>query len=333
MQSKTVENIALFAFAAGRSYGERVASQLGTPLAPLEEREFEDGEHKARPLASVRGKDAVIVCALYGDDDLSVNDKLCRLLFFAGALRDADAATVTAVAPYLCYARKDRKTKARDPITSRYVAQLFEAMGIARIATMDVHNLAAFQNAFRCPTEHLEAKYLFVEHFTKVGRAERPAVISPDVGGIKRAEEFRRALGEVVAEPVTGGFMEKRRSRGVVAGEVLVADVAGRDVIIFDDLISSGTTMLRCAKAARAAGARKVYAAATHGLFMARASEVFADPAIDRVVITDTVPPLRLSPRVAEEKLTVLDTTAMVAEAIRRIQTQGSIVELLRTET
>jgi len=326
-------NVALFAFEAGRSYGERIASRFGMSLEPLEERSFEDGEHKARPLSNVRGKDAFVVCSLYGDGSLSVNDKLCRLLFFVGALRDAAAASVTVVAPYLCYARKDRKTKARDPITSRYIAQLFEAMSTDRFVTVDVHNLAAFQNAFRCPTEHLEARNLFVDHFAARLGDDKLAVISPDVGGTKRAEAFRRALGEAVAEPPAGGFMEKQRSRGVVTGDTLVAEVSERSVIILDDLISTGTTMLRCAKAARAAGARKIYAAATHGLFMAGAADVFSDAAIDGVVVSDTVPPFRLPPRLVERKLIVLDTTSLVAGAIHRIVTQGSIVELLGTET
>jgi ribose-phosphate pyrophosphokinase len=126
--------------------------------------------------------------------------------------------------------------------------------------------------------------------------------------------------------------MEKRRSRGVVTGDVLVGDVAERSVIIFDDLISTGTTMLRCAKAARAAGARKIYAAATHGLFMAGAAEIFADDAIDGIIVTDTVPPFRLPTELRKTKLTVLDTTCLVAEAVSRIQSGGSIVELLRTE-
>jgi ribose-phosphate pyrophosphokinase len=326
-------NLALYAFEAGRDYGGRVARHLGVPLTPLEERDFEDGEHKARPLANVRGKDAVVLSSLYGDERLSVNDKLVRLLFFVGALHDAAAASVTVVAPYLCYARKDRKTKARDPISSRYVAQLFEAMETSRFVAMDVHNLAAFQNAFRCPTEHLEARMLFAAHFAQRLRGERIVVASPDAGGVKRAEEFRRALAELAEEAPASGFMEKRRSRGVVTGDVLVAEVADRSVVILDDLIASGTTMLRCAQAARAAGARKVYAAATHGLFMAGAAKVFADPAIDGVVVTDTVPAFRLPPSLAEQKVSVLDTTALVAEAIRRLATGGSLVELLHTET
>ena len=123
----TIENLALFALNATRDFGERVAAKLAVPLTEHEEREFEDGEHKARPLVSIRAKDAYIIQSLYWDDRQSVNDKLCRLLFFAGALRDAGAGRVTAVIPYLAYARKERKTQPRDPVTTRYVALLIEA--------------------------------------------------------------------------------------------------------------------------------------------------------------------------------------------------------------
>ena len=142
------DNIAVFAPKSGREFGERVCSHLGIAPCALEERDFEDGEHKTRPLESVRGKDVFVIQSLYGDAGQSVNDKLCRLLFFLGALRDASAERVTAVVPYLCYARKDRRSKSRDPVTTRYFAELFEAMGIDRLVTLDVHNLAAFQNEF-----------------------------------------------------------------------------------------------------------------------------------------------------------------------------------------
>ncbi|HSJ80246.1 MAG TPA: ribose-phosphate pyrophosphokinase-like domain-containing protein, partial [Thiobacillus sp.] len=149
--------LCLFALDASRAYGERVATALGVALSSHEEREFEDGEHKARPLENVRGKDVYVIQSLYGEPGMSANDKLVRLLFFIGALKDASAGRVTAVCPYLAYSRKDRKTKSRDPVSSRYVAQLFEAVGSDRMVTLDVHNPAAYQNAFRIPAEHLEA--------------------------------------------------------------------------------------------------------------------------------------------------------------------------------
>src|SRR5512144_1688636 len=152
------DELMLFALEASRPFGEAVSRALGTPLSAHEARTFEDGEHKTRPLVNVRGRDVYVVQSLYGDAAQTVNDKLVRLLFFIGALRDASAARVTAVVPYLAYARKDRKSKSRDPVTTRYVAELFEAVGVDRIVTLDVHNLAAYQNAFRCRADHLEAQ-------------------------------------------------------------------------------------------------------------------------------------------------------------------------------
>src|ERR1019366_3171875 len=157
------DELMLFALDATRAYGEAVARELGMTLSPHEEREFEDGDHKTRPLVSVRGRDVYVMQSLYADAKQSVNDKLVRLLFFLGALKDASAGRLTAIVPYLAYARKDRKSKARDPVTTRYVATLFEAVGTDCVVTLDVHNLAAFQNAFRCRTDHLEAGALFVD--------------------------------------------------------------------------------------------------------------------------------------------------------------------------
>src|SRR5512144_1369650 len=115
------DELMLFALEASRPFGEAVSRVLGIPLSAHEERAFEDGEHKSRPLLNVRGRDVYVVQSLYGDNDQSVNDKLCRLLFFIGALKDASAACVTALVPYLAYARKDQKSKPRDPVTTRYV--------------------------------------------------------------------------------------------------------------------------------------------------------------------------------------------------------------------
>jgi len=224
--------ICLFALGASRDFGERIARHLDLPLFPLEEREFEDGEHKTRALGNVRGRDAFVVHSLYGEPGQSANDKLCRLLFFIGALRDASAERVTAIVPYLAYARKDRKTKSRDPVTTRYIAQLFEAVGADRVVTLDVHNLVAYQNAFRCPTDHLEARKAFVDYFAPQLQNADIAVVSPDVGGVKRAEQFREALGARLNRLVAAAFMEKRRSGGIVSGETIVGDVAGRAVVI-----------------------------------------------------------------------------------------------------
>ena len=142
---------------------------------------------------------------------------------------------------------------------------------------MDAHNLAAYQNAFRCHADHLEAKKLFAEHFTPLVRDRPVVVVSPDVGGIKRAEAFRSFLAAVLnTDDVSSAFMEKHRSAGVVSGEAVVGDIQGKTAIIIDDLISSGGTIARTAQACRQRGADTIYAAATHGLFVADAGKILS---------------------------------------------------------
>ncbi|MGV3569386.1 MAG: ribose-phosphate diphosphokinase [Ramlibacter sp.] len=319
----------LFALGSTRAWAASIAAHLGVALQPHEEREFEDGEHKARPLVSVRGRDVYVLHALHADAEQSPNDKLCRLLFFIGALKDADAARVTAVVPYLAYARKDRRSKPRDPVTTRYVASLFEAVGASRILVLDVHNLAAYQNAFRCGTEHLEATGLFVDHFLPLVAGRPVVVVAPDAGGIKRAESLRLRLAAALGRPVAAAFAEKHRSEGVVSGELVVGDVADRCAIIVDDLIGSGTTILRTALACRRLGAESVHAAASHGLFVGEAPRLLADGAITSLVVTDSVPPLRLPEGPVRDKLVVVPTTRLFAEAIERLHDGGSLTALL----
>ncbi len=318
----------LFALQAGSALGQGIARALELPLARHEEREFEDGEHKARPLDEVRGEDVYVVQGLHGGHGSSVNDKLCRLLFFVGALKDAGAARVTVIAPYLCYARKDRRTKPNDPVTTRYLAALFEAAGTDAIVTMDVHNVAAFENAFRCVNVNLTAARLFVEH-ARQACSGNLCVVSPDSGGSKRAELFRQQLEAVLKRPVAGAFAEKFRSAGVVSGDLWAGNPDGATALIIDDMISTGGTLLRAAKAAKSHGARQAIALVTHGLFMAGAAEVLADPAIDRLVVTDTVPLPGSLPDQARRKVDVLAAAPLFAEAIRRLHGNRGLSDLL----
>jgi len=318
----------LFALGATQPFGVRVADRLGIALSEHEEREFEDGQHKARPLVSVRGRDVFVLHSLHGDDEQSVNDKLCRLLFFLGAVRDASAASVTAVVPYLCYSRKDQKTKPRDPVTTRYIAALFEAMDVDRVVTLDVHNVSAFQNAFRCRTEHLEARELFAAHVAKALGSEPVAVVSPDLGGAKRAERFRESLASRLGHPVPGALIEKYRSEDVVSGEGVVGDVTGRTAILIDDMISGGGTVVRAARACRANGARSVWAVVTHPVFTPDADGVLADEALDRIVTLDAIPTDRIrSPRV-RDKLVYLDASPLFADVIRALHESGSVTAI-----
>ena len=234
-----------FALHGSQEYAARVAQRFGCSLSAHEEREFEDGEHKSRPLDNVNGRPVVVIHGLHGDSRHSANDKLCRLLFFCGALKDAGARHLQVVTPYLCYARKERRTQPQDPIITRYVAALIEACGVDRLMTLEVHNLAAFDNAFRIPTQHLAAAELFAEHFASLSGAAEVVAVSPDAGGAKRAEQFRQALQRRLGRPVGSAYMEKYRSNDVVTGALLVGEVRGKLAIIVDDLISTGGTLLR----------------------------------------------------------------------------------------
>jgi ribose-phosphate pyrophosphokinase len=308
--------LSLFGLHGSRDFAERVGARLNVPLAVHEERNFEDGEHKARPLQEVRGHDVFVIHALHGDDKESGQDKLCRLLFFCGALKDAGAERVTAVTPYLCYARKDRRTKPNDPVTTRYVAAMFEAVGVDRVIASEVHNVAAFENAFRCPTWHIEIAPLLAAHFAPLLGGKPAVAVSPDAGGAKRAEAFRQALEHLTGGEVGSAHMEKYRSGGVVSGALLAGDVGGKVAIMVDDLISTGGTLARAAAACRAAGAIRVFAGAAHGLFVGGATELFATAAIERIAVADSVPPFRLAAETVARRLAVLDTSELVARAI-----------------
>ena len=309
-----------FSLQGSHELGDRIAAAGGFDRAPHEEREFDGGEHKARPLLDVRGQDVYVLHSLNGGGHGSANDKLLRLLFFLSTCREHGAGRITAIAPYLAYSRKDRQTKPHDPVTTRYVAQLFEASGADMVLTLEVHNLAAFQNAFRCRTLHLSTDRLFAEHIAaRVG--DRPAaIVSPDPGGVKRAQLVREALEETGGRPVAFGLMEKRRSAGVVTGSHFAGDVAGRAVFIVDDMVCGGGTILRAAEAVRAQGATEVHAIATHGLLTASAIASFAEGArLDSLALTDSVAAVAAVKDMLGERLHLVPCAHLIADAITRL--------------
>ncbi|PEN12933.1 ribose-phosphate pyrophosphokinase [Longibacter salinarum] len=315
----------VFAMNTSRRLGEEVARSLGSSLSPHEEREFEAGEHKSRPLRSVRGADVYVISSLDGEKGASANDKLLRMLFFIGALNDARAARVTAIVPYLCYSRKDRRTKVRDPVTTRYVARLFEAVGTDVVLTVDVHNVSAFENAFSCPTEHITAIPTLIERIRQRGISLPVTVVSPDVGGAKRAEACRKHLAAHLGDDVPLAFVEKERSEGIVRGGSVVGRVQGRTVVIVDDLISSGTTLVQAARACRAQGANSVIAAVTHGLFAPEAGVTLAHPSLDAVYVTNSVSASRLPTGHCRTKVVRVDISRLLAEVIHRMHNDDSL--------
>ncbi|WP_299584946.1 ribose-phosphate diphosphokinase [uncultured Microbulbifer sp.] len=320
-----MSRLKLFSLDTGADFAGRVAAALGEPLARHEERCFADGEHKVRPLDDVEGADVFLVQSLYRDRCSSVDEKLLRCLFFIGALRDAGAARITAVIPYLCYGRKDRRTKLRDPLPTRYLASLFEAMGTQVVVTLEAHNQAAFENAFRCRTLHLLAEPLLLEFAIRRLASEQRSVVvlSPDEGGIKRVEKLRQALSERLGRPVTTAFVEKHRDGERLSGGTLVGEVRGAVVLIVDDLIASGATLYRAGEAAQKAGAQSLLALASHGQFSADAYTNLAHLPLEVVAITNSLPQLDLP-----EHFQLLDCAPLLAEAIRRLHDSGPVSEL-----
>lgn len=320
----------LFAPSESEDFGRAVASALDTTLDKHHERTFADGEHEIRSEVNVRGRDVFVVQSLYAEPAQSVNDKLCRLLFFLGSLRDAAADRVTAVVPYLCYQRKDRKSNPRGPVTTRYLGSLFTAIGVDRVLSMDVHNLAVFQNSFHTVAEHLEARPLFVQKIAEEVGDQDVVVVSPDEGGVKRASRFAGGLGATLGREVATAFVEKLRKDGEkgIHGGRLVGPVEDRVAVIVDDLISTAGTITQAAAACADEGAKSVVAAATHGLFSGEASKRIAESPLDRLFITNTVAPFRLEGTDAADRLTVCDAAPRFAAAVRAIHTEASVSAL-----
>ena len=324
---KPDDRIALFSLDCGSDFASQVAVHLGVPLGKHEERDFEDGEHKIRTLETVRNRDVFVVQSLNSSDGLSTNDKLVRLLFLLASLRDAGAGRLNVVALYLSYSRKDRRTKPNDPVTTRYVAQLFEAMTIDTIVTVDVHNRAAFENAFRCPTVHLSAREAFIDYLLPELGDREITVASPDIGGVKRAELFRESLANRLERPVGSAFMEKHRSQGEMSGSAVVGDIRNRTVLILDDLIAGGGTMQRAAEAFKDQGAEDVIAIATHAVFTQDTGEKLSSSALSRVILGNTVTP-SLPSKSLKTKVELVDITAGIADTITALHEGRDVTDL-----
>jgi ribose-phosphate pyrophosphokinase len=332
----------LYALDSAQPLFEEVARCLQQSIAQHEERVFEDGECKLRPLTDPGGHDVYVMQSLHGEPGLSAHDRLWRLWTFAATLRDHGAARVTAVIPYLAYARKDRRTKPFDPLSLRHLAQLFEAAGVQRLIALEVHDAAAFENAFRCPIVHVRASCVFDALFNDLSGSvgslavEQPqvapvqtdfamapgaacwVVASPDPGGVKRAQLWRESLQTRLGHELGFAMLDKRRSAGVVSTDDLVAgDVKGAQVLLYDDLISSGGTMRRAAQALRTHGADRVVAVAAHGLFAQHAQDLLAEPALDAVVVSDSVPSMRhCAAAQGARRLRVMSAARPLARAI-----------------
>lgn len=311
-----METLRLITGSAHPALAGAIAERLGKELCKVEVGRFPDGETKVRILEDVRGTDAFIMQPVGPPQ----NDHLVELLILIDAARRASADRITAVIPYYSYARQDRKHEGRVPITAKLVANLITVAGASRVLTMDLH-ATQIQGFFDIPLDHLFAAPVLVDHL-KQKRLQDLVVMAPDPGSVRMANAFARMLGGGIA------FMDKRRvSDTEVESLGVVGDIAGKNAVIVDDMITTAGSMAEAIAAAKRHGARSVMAAATHAVFVGSAPERLSEAGPDEIVVTDTIP-LSDGGRMKDVKLTVLSVAPLLAEAIQRIHRNKSVSSL-----
>jgi ribose-phosphate pyrophosphokinase len=301
----------------------RIASKLGVQLGGVELKTFANGEVYCRYLESVRGADVFIVqptCPNL-ESGLGTNDAVMELLAMIDAAVGGSAHRVIAVTPWYGYSRQDKKSAPREPISARLVARMLEAAGIDRILTMDLHS-GQIQGFFQKPCDHMTALFMLTQYFADLG-LEDLVVVSPDAGRVKLNKNFASKIGADLA------ILNKERPAQQVA-EIgyVIGEVAGRTAVIVDDIIGTAGTLKAAAQAVKDAGARRVYAAATHGNFCGNAWENLAAAGFEQVVVTDTIP---LAPG-APDNVRVLSCADLLTNSIRQIFTDGSVSDVFGGE-
>ena len=300
---------------------DRIADRLGMDLTPVELLEFPGGELYARYLESVRGADMFIVQSLCEP----VNRNLMQLLIMIDAAKRASAKRIVAVIPWYAYSRQDRKTKPREPITARLVANLIQAAGAERVMTMDLHT-GQIEGYFSFPVDHLTAMHTFVDYFVDQGfqDADDAVVVAPDTGEVKVAKQL---AGHLRLPWAIVNKMRDRPDRSEVTH--VIGDVAGKRAVMIDDVIATGGTLVNAAERLVAEGATEVYACATHGEFSGNAYQKIEDSMIREVVVTDSLPLKEGEP---QSKIRTLQIAPILASTIRNVFTDESVSEVFMGE-
>ncbi|MBR1805085.1 MAG: ribose-phosphate pyrophosphokinase [Selenomonadaceae bacterium] len=302
---------------ANPELAKKIAEHVGVKLFDTFVGRFNNGETQVMISDSIRGRDIFIV----QPTSQPVNDNLMDLLVMADACKRASAHSITAVVPYYAYARQDRKTRGREPISAKLVANLMVAAGMTRVLTVDLH-AGQIQGFFDIPVDHLKAAPVLAAYFQRQEFGDDLVVVSPDLGGVTRARE----LADYLKAPIA--IIEKRRPRpGEAEVMSIIGDVEGKVALMVDDIVDTAGSLCEGAKALRKLGAKTVIAACTHAVLSNNAVEKINASDIERLVVTDTIP---LPPEKQSDKIVVLSMAGAIGDVILNIQTHRSVSLLFK---
>ena len=308
------KKLKIFTGNANPALAKEICDYLGLPLGEAFVGRFNNGEVQIMIDESVRGKDVFII----QPTSYPVNDNLMELMVMADALKRASARHITAVVPYYGYARQDRKTRGREPITAKLVANLMQTSGITRLVTIDLH-AGQIQGFFDVPVDHLYGASILAKYINEKN-LEDVIVVSPDLGGVTRARDWADRIGAPIA------IIEKKRPEpGVAKVMNLIGDVKGKNCIIVDDIVDTAGSLVEGAKALEAFGAKSVMAAVTHAVLTDPASERIANSNIKELIVTNTMP---LPENCKLDNVTQLSVAPLLGEAIMRIFHEVSVSNL-----
>ena len=308
------KDIKIFACNSSKDLAKKIADQMGLPLGKCEVGTFSDGEIAVSIKETVRGSDVFIIQST----NAPVNNNLMELLIMIDAMKRASAGRITAVMPYYGYARQDRKSKSRDPISSKLVADLITAAGADRVLTMDLH-AAQIQGFFNIPLDHLEGMPILSQYIERK-ELEDLVIVSPDLGSVNRARKIANRLDVPIA------IIDKRRPKPNVSEIMnIIGDIKDKNLLIIDDIIDTAGTLCNAANALKERGAKSVRACATHGVLSGPAIQRIEESALEEIILLDTI---QLPEEKQIEKIKVTTVATVFADAIRRIYADQSVSTL-----
>lgn len=315
-----VDSVKIFAGTSNKELAQKIAEKYGMELGKAEVVRFKDGEVFVKIDETVRGRDVFVV----QPTSEPVNENLMELLIFVDALKRASAKSINVIVPYYGYARQDRKSSPREPITSKLVANLLTKAGVTRLLTMDLH-ADQIQGFFDIPVDHLQALPLMVKYFKSKGfYGDKVVVVSPDIGGVKRARKLAEKLDCKIA------IIDKRRPKPNMSEVMnLIGEVEGKIAIFIDDMIDTAGTITNGATAIMERGAKEAYACCTHAVFSDPAIERLTASSLTEIIVTDSI---RLPERKKIDKVKILSVDELFAEAIKRVVHNQSVSELFEVK-